>query len=221
MALACACALESRAQSEIASERDSVGVTSATPINIEQGMTLPDVEMKRDYSKLGLPEKITPRSLSSMQPLGGFSALPPPSLYESSVVRVMPLGYYYQNPIEGGNIAGVSTRFDVAPWLNLDMHTYFSSAYFGYMQPDRIANASVQMQMNFMISDRISVIAYGQHSINKGIDPRYMPMIGNASYIGGEIRYKISNKAGISFGVQRSYYEGKGRTFFYGAPMMY
>lgn len=129
-----------------------------------------------------------------------------------------PFSYSASNRIEGADIAGYMGRITINDNLSLNMSAYFSSGYFGYLVPDRIKNASLNLGVNINITDRLSVYGWGIVSVNNGIDPSYMPMIGPATGFGIGANYKLTENIFLYGGYQRSHYKGKWHDSFYVLP---
>lgn len=140
--------------------------------------------------------------------------------YRRNNFTIAPIGIHYQHSIEGGDIVGVSGTVKISKKLSGTVTSYYSSAYMGIGQPNRVENFSTHLNLDFKLTDWLTLRGFGQYSIGSGINPAYSPVVGSANSFGGAARIMFTEQFGIEAGMIRSYYNGNWTNFYYVAPVI-
>lgn len=129
-----------------------------------------------------------------------------------------PFVYSVSNNFEGADIIGYKSKVIINNKILFNMSAYFSSGYFGYLVPRRVSNASLNLGIGINITNRLFLYGRGIISLNDGINPSFMPLIGASKGFGISISYKITENLFLHGGYQRNYYRGKWHNSFYILP---
>lgn len=129
-----------------------------------------------------------------------------------------PFVYSISNNFEGADIIGYKSKFLISDKILLNISAYLSSGYFGHFVPRRVSNASLNLGIGINITDRLFLYGEGIMSLNDGINPSFMPLIGASKGFGISISYKITENLFLHGGYQRNYYRGKWHNSFYILP---
>ncbi|MDR2058450.1 MAG: hypothetical protein LBP83_09280 [Dysgonamonadaceae bacterium] len=141
--------------------------------------------------------------------------------FDSEHYTASPFSYSFYNWREGGDIVGINNSFKISDYLHTNLSFSISSAYVGYLQPDRYNNASVSLYTTLQPHDRVYLTLYGQASLREGINPQLEPAINGGNYYGIELRFKIYKNIGLGIGFRNSYYRNHWNSFKYMSPAFF
>lgn len=221
----------------LAQEGDSSFVKEIGIVPTEKKtLAIPGFSIENTLPQLELPE--LPAGSSGFDPKGLKSTLEFPSKpgyadkavlklnndmkkFRDRMVMPSPLfGSSYESPFYGGSILGLSYGTKLTDRLSIHANPFLSNTYMGPLQPVRGYNVSVNSGINYRLSDRVTLKAVGQYSVNNNQSFMYNPM-GGGTYYGGSIEVRISDKIGIEAGMERYRFGNKWVESYYISPVFY
>lgn len=158
---------------------------------------------------------------------GYFDFVPPPAAsyglynpyqaqsfgtYRNEWMSVTPIGYHLDNRIEGVDVGGLSARFMATENLFFRAAASVSSSYLGYNSPDRMFNASLALGIEYRPVNWLVVNAYGQTSLNPGLNPMMAASVDAGTYFGLGLRATVNEYISIEGGVQQYHQYGQWAT---------
>ncbi len=130
-----------------------------------------------------------------------------------------PFIYTSRNRFSGLDMAGMGTRFQIAPWLSADVSAYLSGAYMGMDYRNPYMNATIATNVRIKLHDRIYLYGTGQISAREGMDSRYAPGFGGKNALGAGVEIWITDKVGIQIGRTWEFYQGSWYGHYNYGPM--